>query len=396
MNDLPIVIIVGAGSFQIPAIMEAKRMGLFVVALDGNNDAPGFEFADERIVVDIRNPEACLREVKELRPAAALGLATEVAVVTVAAIAEHYGLKGPSVEAAYNCTSKLRMRQRFMENAIPSPRFHLITDEKDLNSLSQLFGYPLVIKPSDSAGSRGVSIVSSLEGLHDAFHHAAKFSVSGEILIEEFMEGVEISVEAFIQDGDVTILALSDKKRTESLYPLDTQVIFPSTKSLEVQRQARGVARAAIKACKVDNAVVHMEMIVTPNGPKMVELAARGAGFHVFSKMLAWVCDINTVKLLIDISLGNKVELNNIKQRGAVLSFPFSDAGTVVSVEGISDVKAIPGIHDVEVYVKEGDKVNELRSGSDRVAHIIAFGNTRAEAESIAGEAENLIKIKLD
>lgn len=396
MTNEPIIIIVGAGDFQLPAIIRAKERGFFVVALDANPDAAGFALSDQSIVVDIKSAKNCIEAIKDLKPVAVLALATEVAVVTVAVIAEFFGLKGLSIEGAHNSTSKIRMRECFLKFEIPSPVFKIVVDVALLNLLAQDIGFPLVIKPSDCAGSRGVSIVHSSKSLLEAYNHAFSFSASGEVLMEEYMHGVEISVESYIQDGIVTILSLSDKIRTKPPYPLDTHVIFPSNKSATIQTAAKSIAVKAIQACKIDNAVVHMEMIVTDEGPKMVELAARGAGFHVFSKMLGWVCDINTVDLLIDISLGNKINTcNQLPQRGAVLAFPACECGIVKNVYGLDSIRTMKGVYEVESYVKTGDTIRELKSGSDRVAHIIVFGDNRTEALSINEAAEKIFKIEV-
>lgn len=390
-----VLIVVGAGSFQLPVIIRAKERGFFVVTLDANPEAPGFAFCDRSIVADIKNPDVCIDALQGVKPVAVLALATEVALVTVASIAAVFGLKGVSIEAALNSTSKKRMRECFLEYKIPSPAFKAISNSSSVDTAAAAIGFPLVVKPSDSAGSRGVSIVTIPESLQAAYDHALSFSTSGEVLIEEYMHGVEISVESYVQDGVITILSLSDKIRTQSQYPLDTHVIFPSEKPDAIQAKVTSIAVRAIEACKIDNAVVHMEMMVTSEGPKMVELAARGAGFHVFSKMLAWVCDINTVDLLIDISLGKTVLYNELKQRGAVLAFPGSESGKVKAVFGLSEIKQIQGVVEAEVYLKTGDKVNDLRSGSDRVGHIIVFGDNRVKALEITAKAEKLFNIEV-
>ena len=395
MQEIYTVVLIGAGLFQLPAIKEAKRLGLYVIALDADANAPGLPYADKYFIADIKDPKQCIEIIRPFRPAAVFSLATEVAVRTVADICAELGLKGISPEAAINSTNKKRMRDCFLMDKLPSPKFIMVYDTIDLDKNALNIGYPLVTKPADSAGSRGVTIVETQDQLAEAFAHAKKYSTSGEVLLEEYMSGDEISVEAFIQNGNIQILSLSDKIRTPKPYPLDTRVIFPSNKDDKIQIEAKRIAEQAIVSCGIDNAVIHIEMMVTPTGPKLVEIAARGAGFHVFSKLLSWVCDINTVELLINISLGREVKLTKIKQRGAVLSFPSSKSGIVKKIENIETIKKMEGIYDAELYIKVGDQINPLKSGSDRIGHIIAFGSDRNSVLEIAENAERLLKIEV-
>jgi biotin carboxylase len=395
MSNGSTVVVIGAGPFQVPAITEAKRLGYVVVAIDGDANAVGFKDADQHFVVNVKDAEACLEVIRPLKPVAVLALAAEVAVVTVAKVCAALGLPGISPEAALNSTNKKRMRECFLKAGLPSPQFIPLQDTIDLSLKATSVGYPLVLKPADSAGSRGVSIVEKEEQLQDAYTHAHHYSTSGEVLMEEYMPGIEISVEACVQNGEVTILALSDKIRTPWPYPLDTRVIFPSNKPADIQDRAKEIAVKAIRACGINNAVIHMEMMVTPEGPKLVELAARGAGFHVFSKMLGWVCGINTVEMLINISLGKKVQLDHLQQRGAVLSFPPAKSGIVKSIEGVDAVRTFEGIQDAALYISPGDQVNVLKSGSDRIGHVISYGKDREDALRIADTAERMLKIEI-
>ncbi len=387
-----LIIIIGAGVFQLPAIIKAKSLGYFVVALDGKEDAEGFSFADQSFVADIKDANACLAIIKDMNPVAIVSMATEIAVVTVAKLCEHFGLPGLSVEAALNSTNKQRMRKCFEQKSLPSPVSFSIT-QADAKETATKIGLPVVVKPTDSAGSRGVSIVTTYDQLLKAYHHAKSNSPSGEVLIEEYMDGVEISVEAFVQNGEVSILALSDKIRTPFPYPLDTRVIFPSNKDAWIQEEAKRIAKEAILSCDIQTAVIHIEMMVTATGPKLVELAARGAGFHVYSTLLGWVCGIDTSELLIDLALGRKVVISNLCQRGAVLSFPNGSKGKIVKIEGVADLELMKELYEFRLYVKEGDIIRELQSGSDRIGHIIVLADDRKQAIEAADKAEQKLII---
>src|SRR5262249_18514362 len=134
--------------------------------------------------------------------------------------------------------------------------------------------WPVVVKPTDNAGSRGVSLASGESELIDSFRAAQKCSRSGFVLVEEFMPGVEISCEAFVYQGQVFVLGLSDKIRTAPPHLLDTTVLFPSEQPAAIQVEAREVAKKAILAAGIDMATVHMELMVSDGRVRIVELAA--------------------------------------------------------------------------------------------------------------------------
>lgn len=396
-NSEIILVVIGAGEFQLPVIERANERGIKVIGIDGNENAVGLKFCFESYVIDIKNPEKIINLLKSLKYKfhGVLTLAAEIAVVTVSAIAEEFNLKGASIEASKICTNKYLMRKCFQENKIPSPDFNLLTNYKDFEKIISNFNFPFVIKPIDNAGSRGVVIVENESMITNAINHSIRFSKSGKLLVEEFMDGVEISVEAFVQNNKIGILFLSDKIRTEYPYPLDTHVIFPSNKSEAIQNEAIEIAKNAIRASGLNNSIVHMELMVTSLGVKVVEMAARGAGFHVFSKILKWVSGINTLDLLIDISLGIEFKYESFKKRGAILSFPICSEGIIESISGLEEIQNLEYISEAELYVKPGDKVNKLKSGADRIGHIITLAETRDEALKINNIAENSLKIKI-
>jgi biotin carboxylase len=207
------------------------------------------------------------------------------------------------------------------------------------------------------------------------------------------MHGVEMSVEAFVAGGKFWPLALSDKIRTQPPYLLDTTVLFPSEQPQAIQDEALRIVARAAAVLGIDNAPIHAEVMVTPKGPMMVELAARGPGFKVFTEMIPWVTGIDTVRELIRLSVGETPNFSNPLQRGAVLRFPEVAPGRVRHISGVESARSIPSITDLEVYCREGDIVRPLTSGADRVGHIIAMAETRAAAHAAVRESEQLIHI---
>lgn len=388
--------VIGAGVFQVPLIRKAQEMGYRVTAVDANASAPGFAFSDVSAAVDIKDIEGCLQIAREQHIRGVATVAAESAVRTVATIADALKLPGVSLEAAHVATNKARMRECFARFNIPSPAYKTCTRADETNKIADILAFPLVVKPADSAGSKGVSLVASKEHLVDAFTRAHAASVSHLVVIEEFMPGVEVSVEAFVHNNRVHILALSDKIRTLPPYLLDTAVLFPSEHSTQIQNAIRQIAEQAIFACGIDNATVHMELIVTQQGPKVVELASRGAGFHVFSFMLPWVTGVDTLKELVRLSVGETPDFTVGQNRGCALLFPSFPVGKVRSVAGLSQARQIEGVFDTDIYVQPGDAIRSLTCGADRVGHIIAFGATRRKAVNIAERAQACFRIELE
>jgi biotin carboxylase len=214
-----------------------------------------------------------------------------------------------------------------------------------------------------------------------------------KVLIEEFMEGEESSVEAFVYENKINILALSDKIRTAPPYLLDTTVIFPSAYPLEIQNNTIEIAKKAINAVGIDMGAVHFEVMMTLSGPIPVEIAARGAGFKVYSDILPKVTGIDILKATIQCALGESANLTRIKEMASVLKFIEAKPGKIKKITNLDTAKEIPGIYEIEIYKKPGEIIKPLKSGDDRIGHIISFGDSREDAINSVQHVENILKI---
>jgi biotin carboxylase len=388
------LLVIGAGNTQLVGIQVARDMGFAVIAVDANPQAAGLRIADRSIVADIRDANAILEAIRGERLDGVCAFSVEAAVKSVAAIAEALGLPGLSRRAAENATNKQRMRECWGAAGVPSPRSMACSRVAEALAAAEQIGFPLVVKPADSAGSRGVSLVKNAGALAPAFAEAQKYATAGVVLVETFMAGVEMSVEGFMVGGRFHGLACSDKIRTEPPYLLDTTVLFPSEQPAEIRERAVEIVAQAATALELDNAPVHAEVMVTPVGPMMVELAARGPGFKVFSGMLPWVTGVDVVRELIRLSLGEPVSFVQPKTRGAVLRFPDVRPGRVTRIGGMEEARRTQGVAEVEVYCQVGDSVRALASGADRVGHIIALAETREGAEAAVRTAEAELTIE--
>jgi len=388
--------IVGAGPFQVPGIRKAQEVGYRVLANDANPDAPGLKVADYGYHLDLKDIEGCIRIARQHAVVGVLTVAADAAIPTVAAVSAALHLPGVSLAAAQVAVDKSRMRECFDQFGVPSASWRKCGSLVEAEETASKLGWPVVLKPPDNAGSRGVSLAQHLEDVAPAYHRALEQSRSGAVMVEEFMPGVEISCEAFVYRGEVFILSLSDKIRTHPPYLLDTTVLFPSNQPRTIQERACEVARMAIRATGIDAATVHMELMVTDSDVKVVELAARGAGFRVFTDMVPWVTGVDTLEQLIKLSVGKEPDFTVTQSRAAILRFPEAESGVVTSVSGVEIARHLPGIFDLEIYVKPGDVVRPLTSGSDRVGHIIAMAGTRADALAITRQAEQSICIRTE
>jgi biotin carboxylase len=388
------LLVIGAGEAQVAGIHRARAMGLAVVAVDANPAAPGLAVAQHSLVADIKDAGTIIGLARAHRVAGVCAFSVEAAVRSVAAVAEALRLPGPSVTAARNATDKQRMRECWTAAGLASPRSIPCRDLPAVTEAADRLDLPVVVKPADSAGSRGVSLVREKSELPGAFADAKSYAADGVVLVETFMAGVEMSVEGFMSRGRLVPLACSDKIRTAPPYLLDTTVLFPSEQPTDIQARAIELVGRAAQALGLDQAPVHAEVMVTPDGPMMVELAARGPGFKVFTGMLPWVTGVDGVECLIKLSLGQAVEFGALQSRGAVLRCPEVPPGEVRRVAGLERARQVPGVSEVELYCRPGDRVRPLTSGADRVGHIIALAGTRTEAlaASRAAEAELTIE----
>jgi biotin carboxylase len=392
------ILFIGAGQAQSKGISTAKRLGYRVLAIDGNPSAPGLELADIAKVIDVTDIEEAIKMAKRFKVDGVLSIASDICLPAVAAVNEALGLKGLSKNQVNLTTNKALMRKRFRENRIPGPNFSVFCDEDKIVDACTTVGFPSVMKPVDSAGSRGVFYVNSIDQVSKAFQVAKTYSHSGYVILEEFMPGKEVSVEAFVAQGKIKILTLSDKVRTPPPYLLDTALQFPSAYESFIQNKIKDTAYRAIKVLELDNCPVHMELIISDDKPKIVEVASRGPGFKVYTDIIPHVTGTDCIANQINLLFNKKVDLERKGPlKGACLLFLGSNQeGLVKTIKLAKNEKRHPVGLEVDIYVKPGDRVRKLTCGADRLGHILALADTRRQAVEIANEIYNHVDIQIE
>jgi len=385
--------IVGAGFLQSFAIKRAAAMGLHVVAVDRDRNAPGFRWSHTQEIADTRDARACLEAAKRERVDGVLSVCTDLAVKSVAFVAASLGLPGLSAEAARLATDKWLMREALARAGVGSPEFGRAASVEQARELASRVGYPCVVKPVDSVGSRGVTKIENLAGVDAAFESAVAASACGSTIVESFVDGPEMSVEAVTSRGKTWIAAVTDKITTGPPHFVELGHTQPSAFSWHAS--VRQAVDACVGALGIDFSATHTELRMTPRGPVVMEVGARLGGDRITSDLVPLSCGVDLMETVIRVALGEDPAVTPRWERGSAIRYLRVPPGVIASIDGAEAAASVSGVVDVHFDMNPGDRVPELRSSSDRVGHVVAEGPGAREAAEAAEKALSRIKVEV-
>ena len=397
------VLIIGAGDLVMPAFRIAREeLGLGVIALDYDPQAPGMGYADEALLVSTKDvPAAVAASIKAAKSHRIAGVFTCGAdvEVTVAAVAEALGLPGIPLEAARRCNDKVLMhnfldQQGFTEK----PDYRVVADANQACRAAREIGFPCVIKPIDNCASRGVQRLDGPEEMTGAYDLAASFNGSGggEVLIEECLRGSKHTVEMIAYQGQTHLLSIIDTHYISPRWPCETG-LNTTTQPLKAQRRIFDFAKEVGRLMGSDFNAHKVDINIEEGGRvRLIELTARlSGGFHCqYASPLAF--GSHDIRASLRLALGQGLDREDIRHRyekGAAVRAIFPQPGRVASISGVEEARTALGVDQVFVWCQAGDVVGPYKNSADRVAFVIAGGETTAGAVANAERAAGLIEI---
>jgi len=388
------ILIIGASVLQLPAILKAKEMGFYVGVVDLNPQAVGVKHADTFFNVSTIDTDGIMKVAETFQPLGIMTLATDMPMRSIAAVTKKLNLQGISMESAIKATDKGEMIRSFKEHGVDSPWFFILKSKDDLESISGKITYPCIIKPVDNAGSRGVILVNKESELNDAFDYSRKNSRNGEVIIEEFMTGSEVSVEVMAIDGEIHILAITDKITTGPPYFVEMGHSQPSQLSETTQKRIKDLAVKAMQALNINNGPAHIEIMATTDGPKMIELGARMGGDNITTHLVPLSTGIDMVKSTIQLAVGEIPELTPKFNKGSAIMYLEAPCGIIKKIKGIDDARNTEGVKEFFMTKIVGDHVKQIQSSNDRIGYVVADGDTAEEALLRCSESIKKINIQ--
>lgn len=391
------LMILGASILQVPAIEKAKSMGLEVIAVDMNPDAVGFKIPGilKEIISTIDTP-AILEAAKRHQIDGIMTLASDMPMQSVAVVCHEFGLVGISEDTALKATNKAFMRDALKEAGVPIPLYFRVKEKEEFKIAVEnihAFGYKCIVKPADNSGSRGVDLLNEKTDIDKAFDYTAQFSRSGEIVVEEYMEGPEVSVETIALDGSVHVIQITDKLTTGAPYFVEMGHSQPSLLNEDIKKSISELAIVANKAIGINNGPSHTEIKVTKDGPKIVELGARLGGDCITTHLVPLSTGVDMVENTIRIAIGEKPELSPKWNKGSAIRYFKTGTGIIKSIKGINEAKTISGVIDINVVHDVGEQIGDIKSSTDRVGFVIAQSEDAKQAIAVAEKAIRAIDI---
>ena len=280
---------------QVPAIIKAKAMGYSVGVVDYDPNAPGIQYADKYFNISTIDTERIVDTAKRFGAHGVMTLATDMPVRSVAAACEVLGLPGISYQTAVKSTDKGEMMKAFRESSVAHPWFYVCSSFDELNSFGDHIEYPCIVKPTDCSGSRGVTLVGDSSELKAAYEYSKNQAHNGKVIVQEYLRGDEISVEVIVRDDIPHILAITDKITSGAPHFVEMGHSQPSRLTEGEVRRVMHLVRSAIHAVGIDNGPAHVELMVTENGPVMIELGARLGGDYIATHLVPLSTGIDMV-----------------------------------------------------------------------------------------------------
>jgi len=399
------LLILGAGKEQMAAIVAAKSKSIRTVVLDMNPKAEGRVLADEFHLASTRDRKAILAFLAAY-PGKIDGVMTIASDIPhmVCAAAEVLGVRHIPPEVAELCVHKLYMKERLHEAGVNVPRFARIATLKDLQAFISETGFPVVIKPVDNSGARGVLRLTQGMDIAQAFDYSRGFAYRGEVIAEKFVSGLQISTEGLMHEGIFYCTGFADRNYAR----LDDAVPFmvedggdiPTVLGPEQKKLVETEFEKAVRALGVDWGPAKGDMIFGDDGNAyVIEVAARLSGGNFCYDKVPWSTGVDIVDILVDMAVGNDVASERFRPtRNLATSqrYFFPAPGRIKDINGLRAATKLAHIRKIDIWAKPGDAVAAVENHPSRVGYVIACAPTREEAIGAAQRAVSQIAFTLE
>lgn len=399
------VMILGAGKNQLPIINICKKRGYYTIVVSVKGDYPGFALADKSYYFDTKDKDAILNVAKEEKIDAILTDQTDVAVPTVAYVAEQIGLRGIGYETALKFSNKYLMRKACQEAGIPMPEFYKVNTIEEAIKFADKIGYPVIIKPVDSSGSRGVRKCLSKLDISNFFDASKSDSSSGDIIVEKFIKGKEYLADGFAMNYQYQNLDLGIKEYFDipNTY-ISKMCMFSSVKKINnrVEKMVLDTNEKIVKALGLPFGITHAEYMYSPTDDTvyLIEIAARGGGVYLSSDLTPRASGFSTNEALVDFVAEGKEIFPDYKYLDSKVAswvcFAFPE-GRIRKINGIDECWKIDGVFKIDTDVLyEGMNTSMCKDDTGKYGPILILAESREETYKIIDELKKTLSIEIE
>jgi biotin carboxylase len=380
------LLVLGAGPAQLGLLEAARAHGIWTAVCDRDPAAPGFAYADRRCIVSIDDEPAIERLASALPLGGVIAAGTDTAVAVAARVADKLGLAHPlSPATAILATGKLRQREALAEAGVPQPRWEIV----GADGISEI-PPPVVVKAADRSSRAGLSLVRRPAGLEPALAAAREVSRSGAAIVEEYVDGPEVTVTGFSAGGNFVPLAVTDRIPAEDDLGAPLGYAWPSA----FAEAAVEVTRRAIAALGIGEGPSTTRLRISRGGPEVIEVAARlGAGHE--TELVQLVTGVDLTALALTVALGEPLAATEIAVRrpdgigGAATRFLVAPPG---ELEAAEVPQALTGVVSTRLYRDPGFNFASPLRAADCAGAVLAVGATAGEALVRADAAAEQIR----
>ncbi|WP_292467665.1 ATP-grasp domain-containing protein [Methanolobus sp.] len=394
--------ILGAARAQVPIIKLAKKRGFETIVVSPKGNYPGFKLADKTYEVDIYNKEKVLEVAKIEQVDGVVTDQLDFPVPTAAYVTEKLGLPSIGYDCSLKFTNKYLMRNECSILGIKIPEYYRVSTLEEAREKCLDIGLPVIIKPTDSAGSRGVSVIRNITELEDKFESTIAFSGDHYILVEKYIQGEEYAIEGFASNYKFTNLAIGKRQFFDIPDVFAPNVtMFCSSPGNHIEEQMLNINKYLIEGFGLKFGVTHSEYIVEEGTGDIyfVESCARGAASCISSHQIPLATGIDVNSLLLDVAVGNveEIEIQNIENNVSTYLLFTLPEGIVKDTRGIEEIDSVPGVYKVYIDpIPKGMETKTMVDKGNRRGPIIIKGENKEQCEKTINEVKALFKVDVE
>jgi len=396
-NKLKTIMIFGAGINQLELIKAAKELGVVSVVIDPQTDPPGRGMADYYYQVDGKDYVTTKRIAIHHRIDGLVTGQMEKPMRLMARLAEDIGLDFHSPRIVEQCLDKWLMKQAFMKHSVPCAKGILVQENESIK-IDQLTEYlfPLIIKPRDAFSSRGVYKVESESDLMDRFIETRSYASNGDVLIEEYMQGREFSVETITWKGHTTIVQYTQKYITPYPNTVEMAHLQPAELSNGEKEYIAKVVISGINALEINNSAAHSEIMLTSDGPRIIEIGARLGGDFISSHLTRASTGISMDRTAVQVALGVQPDLCPNKSNYSLIKYFDLPVGRKVQkILSYDELLQQPGVVFAIIFTQPNDIIAPITHSALRPGCILVKADSLHEVFSLADRYTKLLSAKV-